>query len=104
MADEQSMEWGLFSRFLVALFAAMIVAMAAKPYEKKFAPMLEKAKKMDFREIELPRRKFTEQATAPILPSASPKSEAPKKALIEKPKDKLTDTDKKQLNAVLDHL
>jgi hypothetical protein len=96
MSDEESLEWGLFSRIVVAAFAAMVVAIAAKPFEKKIGPLVQRIRTEALSEVNLnlPRRSTGEQLPAPIVS---------KEQANAKP-DALSDKDKKKLNAVLDDL
>ena len=95
MAEGGEQQWGLFSRVCVALFAAMVVGIAAKPYERKVMPMIEKVRSQTLSSVnfELPRRERTE------LPAIKPKPTGAKPA-----RDKLTESDKLELERVLDKL
>jgi hypothetical protein len=88
-------QWGLISRLAVATVAAMVVAIAAKPYEKKVLPVVEslKAKGSSFISRDLPRRERGESVPKLVTPAKSTKE-----------MDKITKEDKSKLESVLDKL
>lgn len=100
MSESKPLEWGVIARLGVMVVAAMVVAIAAKPYENDLRPYLEKMKEKGLKSVNLeaPQKKRVNELDPPvILEQASPSKRR-------KGSDDVTEKDRNELEEVLDKL
>ncbi len=98
MAESEPARWSFLSRILVIAGAALVVAIAVKPYQGKIRPYLNGVQKIRF---ELPSKQVE---LTPVISGGRGEPAAEKSQALKKKKSDISEGDRSELEAILNRL